>query len=166
MLTTTLLNFLPEPLVLEPGTPRDYFALERFHYRPKRPRTWQCVWRIRYGPRVIGVGVLSWPVATARARNVVFGLLGRSYGEQARFVNANLRTISRVVIHPQFRSLGLASALIHCLCDNCPTRYIEAMAVMARIHPMFDRAGLNRVDPEDDNAAVYYWKDLRAHQSP
>ena len=47
-----------------------------------------------------------------------------------RFVNANVRTISRVVVHPQFRSVGLAVALVRCLIGQCETRYVEALAVM------------------------------------
>jgi GNAT superfamily N-acetyltransferase len=178
---------LPGRLLLEPGTPRDYFELERFHYLPVAPRTWQQVWTIRYRYRyrcrqqslrtavrrldpeagqLVAVGVLSWPVPTILARDHHFGMVGASYAEKLRFANQHIRTISRVVVHPQFRSLGLASRLIDCLCKHCPTRYVEAIAMMGHAHPMFERAGMRRIDlePEDPRRPVYYILD-RAQQA-
>lgn len=108
------------------------------------------------GSRLVAVGVLSWPTAVNRGRDRVFGLTGKTFGEKIHFANANLRTISRVIVHPQFRSLGLATALVRCLCDHCPTRYVEASAQMGRAVPMFERAGMKRLDPEDRDRPLYY----------
>jgi GNAT superfamily N-acetyltransferase len=159
-------DFLPGKLVLEPGIPRDYRALEQFHYLPKRPATWAGVWRIRYGQnddeRLVGVGVLSYPTARCSERERFFGHSHDPSGEHVRFANANLRTISRVIVHPQFRSLGLSTVLVKCLIQHCPTRYVEAMARMGRAHPFFERAGMRRVEPEDPKAPVYFIVD-RGH---
>src|ERR1700748_3716183 len=101
----TLPNFLPGWLVLEPGTSRDYVALEQFHYLPKRPATWAQVWSVRYfdsapmanvEPRTVAVGVLSYPTARSRARERLFNLQPLSFGEKIRFGNRVIRTISRV----------------------------------------------------------------------
>src|SRR5688572_21511855 len=59
---------------------------------------------LRQGARLVAVGVLSWPTAVNRGRDRWFGLMGRTFGEKIRFANANLRTISRIIVHPQFRS--------------------------------------------------------------
>ena len=91
-----------------------------------------------------------------RGQDYVFNLAGKSYGEQLRFANANLRTISRVIVHPQFRALGLSTQLIRCLCAHCPTRYVEASAMMGRAHPLFERAGMTRVEPQGDDEPIYY----------
>ena len=74
------------------------------------------------------------------------------------FINAHVRTISRVVVHPQFRGAGVATRLIRRMLDECPTRYVEAQAVMARVHPMFDAAGMKRIDPPtgDERRPVYF----------
>ena len=56
---------------------------------------------------MIAVGVLSYPTPSHRGRERVLGLGGPRYGEKLRFVNAHVRTISRVIVHPQFRALGI-----------------------------------------------------------
>jgi GNAT superfamily N-acetyltransferase len=166
-MTYDLPQFLPGKLSIGRGTPRDYFVLEQFHYIAKRPATWAAVWVVRYEPyhptehdrsrsRVVAVGVLSYPVPSSIPRERFLGIQSLSRREKLFFVNQNLRTISRVVVHPQFRSLGLSSILVRCLCDHCDTRYVEAIAMMARAHPFFDRAGMTRIDPEKSDQPVYF----------
>src|SRR5688572_20056544 len=120
-------NFLPGRLVLERGTGRDYRSLAPFHYAAGAPATWAGVWVVRYagnrfgvsardGPaehpvRTVAIGVLSHPVPSCRPRQRWFGLTG-SRGDNLNFANTNLRTISRVIVHPQFRSLGLSTLLV------------------------------------------------------
>ena len=50
-----------------------------------------------------------------------------------------------MIVHPQFRSLGIASALVRRVLDDCPVRCVEAFAVMGRIVPFFERAGMREV---------------------
>ena len=156
-------DFLPGAFRLAAATASDYQTLERFHYLPRRPATWAAVRGVWYAPpagpdRLVAVAVLSHPPAVHRVRHRVFGLVESSYGEKLRWANANLRTISRVIVHPQFRALGLARRLIEDCVDQCPTRYVEAAARMGRCHPMFAAAGMTRVDP-GPGEAVYYWID-------
>jgi GNAT superfamily N-acetyltransferase len=158
------LPFLPGRFVIERGSIADYHALARFHYRPGKPATVAGVWRVRYlhGERskrseLAAVGVLSWPVPCVRERNLAFGLLGLRYGQKIRFANAHLRTISRVIVHPVFRSTGLATRLVRRMIADCPTPHVEALATMGWVHPFFDRAGMTRVDPEDSTRPVYYY---------
>jgi len=194
-LMRTMSNVLPGRLLLEPGTPADYFELERFHYLPKAPRTWQAVWVARYAgvgewergrggdkrdhagarrithspthrlphSQLVAVAVLSWPVPTILARDHHFGMVGSTYGQKLRFANQHIRTISRVVVHPQFRSLGLATRLIECLCHHCPTRYVDALAMMGHAHPMFERAGMQRLASDDPRRPAYYILDRHTH---
>lgn len=163
------IDFLAGQVSLEPGNPADYGALARFHYLGRRPATWADVIVARYtadhpaagaatAPKIIGIAVLSYPSAVHRARQRTFDLSRLGYGRRLRWVNANVRTISRVIVHPQFRALGLARALIEALCARCPTPIIESSARMGRAHPMFERAGFTRVDPVDEDEPVYYWR--------
>ncbi|MGB7158168.1 MAG: GNAT family N-acetyltransferase [Tepidisphaeraceae bacterium] len=95
--------------------------------------------------RVVAVGVLSFPSFRSTPRERVLELREMTHKERLRFTNAHVRTISRVVVHPQFRALGLASELVRTLIAHCPTRYVEASAVMARVHPFFAAAGMRAV---------------------
>jgi GNAT superfamily N-acetyltransferase len=96
--------------------------------------------------RLVAVAVLSYPVPSSLGRRAALGITG-SRADELRFANRQVRTISRVIVHPQFRSLGLATRLVRCICAQCDTRYVEAMAVMGRAHPLFERGGMRRVDP-------------------
>ncbi|HEX8325156.1 MAG TPA: GNAT family N-acetyltransferase [Tepidisphaeraceae bacterium] len=173
MITQNRPHFLPGRLELTPGTRGDYAALERFHYVGLRPATWAAVVAARWlpddgPPRTVGVAVLSYPSALNRTRHRVFGLRPMKFGQRLRWVNVNLRTISRVIVHPQFRSLGLSSALIRRLCAACPTPYIEAAARMGRAHPMFEHSGFTRADPLTSDEAIYFWRTitLQDHATP
>ena len=231
-------DYLPGRFALARGRPSDYFALEHFHYLPKRPATYADVWVARYaeephaGPRgfprlapplaagclrdartlrfhasppraaglnaaalnaaalhdaplrfaqhdaldahrsvaarrdaqaydeehdddvdaarVVAVAVLSYPTICSTPRERTLGLHDCTPRQRAAFVNGHVRTISRVVVHPQFRGLGLASELVRKLIEVCPTRYVEASAVMAHVHPFFAAAGMYHV--EDDRS--------------
>jgi GNAT superfamily N-acetyltransferase len=153
---------LPGRLVLRRGCAGDYEGLARFHYRGRRPATWAGVWVAEYFSardgggvgRVVGVGVLSYPTLAMRVREEVLGLRGMGERERIGFVNENVRTISRVVVHPQFRSVGLAVALVCCLISHCDTRYVEALAVMGRAHPLFEKAGMRRVHQSERNGRL------------
>lgn len=152
-------RFLPGTLILTPGRARDYRTLQCFHYAAGPPATWAGVWVVRYleaaQARTVAVGVLSWPVPSCRARERWFGLSG-SRNDNLRFANENLRTISRVVVHPQFRSLGLSRLLVQCLCHHCPTRYVESIAVMGHVHPLFERAGMTLVNSRRLDEPAYF----------
>jgi ABC-type ATPase with predicted acetyltransferase domain len=166
MTNLTLPDFLPGTFAIDRGTVRDYDALADFHYVARRPATLAGVWVVRFTDRrarrrVAAVGVLSHPVPSCASRERFLGLTG-SRSENLRFANAYIRTISRIVVHPQFRSLGLSTRLVHWICNHCDTRYVEAMARMARVHPLFDRAGMTRVEPLDPGGPVYFIFDREA----
>jgi GNAT superfamily N-acetyltransferase len=205
-------DYLPGRFALSRGRPSDYFALEHFHYLPRRPATYADMWVARYAeppifprvapplaaglcpndaqenppraaglhecgsshfsdhdvldarwrcesrhldgdptfPRLAAVGVLSFPTLRHLTRERALGLAASlSHRERLAFTNAHVRTISRVVVHPQFRGLGLASELVRKLIEVCPTRYVEASAIMAHVHPFFEAAGMRRVTSDE-----------------
>ena len=140
---------LPGTFTTQPGTYADYRALAHFHYAPGHPVTQAGIWKIVYRDdaraRLVAVGVLSYPTPACKQRERALGLGGPRYGPKLLFVNAHVRTISRVIVHPQFRALGIASALVRRVCRDCPTRYVEAIAAMGEVHPFFERAGMRRM---------------------
>jgi GNAT superfamily N-acetyltransferase len=152
-------TFLPGRISFTDGTRRDYQLLARHHYQAKPPATWALIrvaWHHARGRRrAIAVAVLSYPVPLLSARLEHFALR-RKYGPCLRFANANLRTVSRVIVHPQFRSIGLACALTRQLVERCPTRYVEASARMARFIAFFERAGFTRVASTDPDRPDYF----------
>lgn len=159
-------TFLPGRFHLVPGTRADYRALARFHYIPKPPATYAQIWTITYTEpaapaRPVAVAVLSYPTPRNRGREHFFNTARLRYRDQILFANAHVHTISRVIVHPQFRSLGLASTLVRHCCAKSKTRYTEAVAVMARAHPFFEHAGMTPVDVPHapDDAPLYFIHD-------
>jgi GNAT superfamily N-acetyltransferase len=155
-------SFLPGKLWIERGAVADFAALERFHYRNGRPATWAGVWVVRYrGPaatdhRPVAVAVLSYPCLNSAARDAALNLAHLPARDKIPFVNQNVRTISRVIVHPQFRSLGLASRLVTYVCNQCPTRWVEAYAAMGKVHPFFEKGGMRKLDTGNENPVYYY----------
>lgn len=151
-------------LRLRPGAMSDYRALGGFHYLSNAPvtatRIWTFVddspsvwqrWRAMRGeptdgdePRTVAVLVESLPALGCALREAA--LPGRYTGmnrrSAARLINDELRCISRVVVHPQYRGLGLAVRLVRHALDTAETSYTEALAAMGRVHPFFKLAGM------------------------
>jgi ABC-type ATPase with predicted acetyltransferase domain len=105
---------------------------------------------------VVAVAVLSWPTVNSAVREEVLGLGGWAPGRRLAFVNERVRTISRVIVHPQFRGVGVASGLVRRVCEECPTRWVEAFAVMGRVNPFFVKAGMREFRSVGDGRPVYY----------
>src|SRR5262245_28039651 len=113
-------TFLSGRMLLSRGRATDYTVMARFHYRP-RPATIANLWTIRYRsqstchcgtPQLIALATVSYPIPALRAREAALGLDKLSASERLEFINQNVRTISRVIVHPTFRSLGLAGLLV------------------------------------------------------
>lgn len=93
----------------------------------------------------IGICVFISPALSLSMRNRFFGLSGKRSKLQAKALNHQLVTLSRVVIHPSYRGAGLASSFIRRSCESSKWRWIETLAQMGNINPFFERAGFVRV---------------------
>ena len=151
-------DWLPGKIVVERGTFEDYRQVERFHYVAKRPAVRAGIWRVMHEKRVVAAGVLSYPTPSSHAREEVLELCGSRYARpKIRWLNANLRTISRVIVHPQFRGVGIASHLVRVMCAESGVKYVEAMAVMGRVVPFFEKGGMKRYEPAEGKPVYYLW---------
>ncbi|MFK7788288.1 MAG: GNAT family N-acetyltransferase [Phycisphaeraceae bacterium] len=140
------------------GCRADYLALKAHHYRPGNPMTMMRVLAIRDAApsaadrylarpattQPIAVLIESLPALSCRLRDEA---LGGRYGhlrpkQRSQLLNEELRCISRVIVDPRYRGLGLAVRLVKHALATATTRYTEALAVMGRVSPFFDRAGM------------------------
>jgi tRNA(Met) C34 N-acetyltransferase TmcA len=55
-----------------------------------------------------------------------------------------ISTISRVVIHPKYRNIGLGTKLIQKTLAQAGTPCVETIAVMARYNSFFEKAGMHK----------------------
>ena len=153
---------IADALRIERGSMDDYRPLAAFHYQGGRPGAVTCVFRLVHdAPSVIGryvqrrsehqtVGVLvrSLPQPNCHLRDLATNgrYAGLDRSARARLVNCEIRTISRVIVHPQWRGLGLAVRLVRYALNRPETPYTEALAAMGRVHPFFQRAGMTTYD--------------------
>lgn len=150
---------IEQQLKLVRGTMRDYAALSEHHYRAHRPATATRVLVLRRdGPTVVGrflartgeqrvVGVLveSMPALSCALRDWALGnrySAIREASARCAVLNGEIRCISRVVVHPQWRGLGLAVRLVRACLAEPQTIFTEALAAMGKVHPFFERAGM------------------------
>ncbi len=131
---------------IEPGGMSDYGALAQRHYRPGRPATIERVLAARLagsaGP--IGVLVVSRPTLNARWRSLAWP--GRYDGIDRRTaaarLNAEVRCISRVIVHPDWRRRGIARRLVRAYLTEPLTPRTEAYVARGRSAAFFARAGM------------------------
>jgi len=147
---------------IEKGSIEDYEKLKRFHYRSKNEkertslRIKDC-YNLLYGDRLIGVIVYSHSYLNLKPRNMIFGdryVFTPGDLLKARLVNEEIARISRVVIHPKFRGIGLGEFLVRETLSKVDAKVVEVLAVMAKYNPFFEKAGMVRVDYKRDEASV------------
>jgi len=126
------------------GTLSDYKALSHFHYRDCRLGPSEKIFTLKLNNDTVGVIVYSMPAPSLELRNVATGnyFAGLDRRSQIALVNKTIRTISRVIIEPRFRGLGLAVRLVRETMPLMNIPMIEALAVMGRANPFFEKAGM------------------------
>lgn len=129
------------------GHPRDYHALAHLHYRDARPATFCRVLVARRRGLLIGVIVVSRPTLNARWRNLLWPGRYAALDKRAaaRRLNADLRCISRVIVDPRARGLGVGTALVRAYLHNPLTPGTEAVAAMGAACGLFRAAGMREV---------------------
>ena len=93
----------------------------------------------------VGICVFATPSAGLRQRARFFGVRNALHGEALAGLTDQLWVLARVVLHPTYRGAGVAAAFVGRACQLCPVPWIEALAVMGRANPFFEKAGFVRV---------------------
>ncbi|QGG47640.1 ABC transporter ATP-binding protein [Heliorestis convoluta] len=139
---------LVEKLELLPATLEDYYVLSRFHYRQRKVQAVQEIYKLVNGKEIVGVIVYVYPPLALAGRNVVTSRYKAATSEVARLINQEVTMISRVVLHPKYRGIGLGTKLIKDTMPLTSKRYVEALTVMGRYNPFNEKAGLRKVEYE------------------
>jgi len=132
-------------LRIEPGTVRDYQQFAGMHYRRRDQLGFVdkvFVAREVNGGKLIGIVVYGMPVLQLRLRNQVTG--GR-FVRSGRLLNREVRVLKRLVIHPDVRGCGLGHWLVRRTLPMVGVRFVECLAAMGAVHPVFDKAGMRRI---------------------
>lgn len=140
----------PPSIEIRQGSAAEYRALAPLHYRAGPPATIDRVLVATDTGSGITAGVLvtSRPTLNAWWRHAAWPgrFTGLTKFHAARRINEELRTISRVIVDPRWRGLGVAVELVRAYLADPATPLTEAIAAMGVASPFFERAGMRRID--------------------
>ena len=132
-----------DSLTLSRAHPRDFHALARFHYRAAPPATVDLILTLRDDEGPVACLVISRPTLNSWWRPRAWPDLARpTRRAAAHALNQHLRTISRVIVDPRWRGLGIARRLVRAYLDEPLTPATEAAAAMGACCPFFAAAGM------------------------
>ena len=124
---------------IEEGTTEDWRKLAAFHYRSHKivgPRKIFCLKR---GEELCGVIVYCYPPPTCFGRKLALPKM------TMKELNEKLSIISRVVVHPKYRTIGLGEKLVRETLPSAGTPYVEMPAVMAKYNPFAEKGGMRKI---------------------
>jgi ABC-type ATPase with predicted acetyltransferase domain len=130
---------LVKEMEINPGILDDWRRLSGFHYRSHWCSPTREIFTIKRRGELCGVIVYAYPPMTCFGRRMVLPTM------LPKELNRKVSIISRVVIHPQYRSVGLGAKLIRETLAQAGTPYVEMVAVMAKYNPFAEKAGMTRV---------------------
>jgi len=150
-----------ENISIEKASLEDYSKLSRFHYRSKgheeseglRARDY---FKLLFNGELVGVIVYSRSYLNLKPRNMVFGkryIFTPGDLHRANLINEEIARISRVVVHPKFRGIGLGAYLVKETLPKVDVKVVEVLAVMAKYNPFFEKAGMAKVSYSVDRGS-------------
>jgi len=125
---------------VEKGTRQDYEKLACFHYRSSRLPVPMRIFALKHRKETVGVIVYSYSPSTCFGRRQALGKVA-SMDE----LNRDFAWISRVVLHPKYRSIGLGTMLVKDTLPLVGRRFVETIAVMAKYNPFLEKAGMKKI---------------------
>jgi ABC-type lipoprotein export system ATPase subunit/GNAT superfamily N-acetyltransferase len=129
---------LAKEMRIEEGTSADYKKLGVFHYRTNRCPPPRKIFTLKRGDELCGVIVYSYPPPITFGRTKVWK------GDFPK-LQREVSIISRVVVHPKYRTIGLGVKLVKETLAKAGTPYVETLAVMAKYNPFFEKSGMQKI---------------------
>jgi ABC-type transport system involved in cytochrome c biogenesis ATPase subunit/GNAT superfamily N-acetyltransferase len=138
---------LTKEMQVEEGNFTDYKKLSTFHYRSSHCPPPRKIFTLKRKDELCGVIVYSYPPPITFGRSKVWK------GKFQKLQN-EISIISRVVIHPKYRTIGLGVKLVKETLAKAGTPYVETLAVMAKYNPFFEKAGMQKIAESKPNKNV------------
>jgi GNAT superfamily N-acetyltransferase len=138
---------LVKEMTIEKGSIADYRKLSVFHYRTSHCPAPRKIFVLKRKDELCGVIVYSWAPPNTFGRSKVW----KGNFEQ---LQKEMSTITRIVVHPKYRTIGLGIKLVKETLPLAPTPCVETIAVMARYNPFFEKAGMQKIMESEPNPNV------------
>jgi energy-coupling factor transporter ATP-binding protein EcfA2 len=130
---------LVKEMRMEEGRAEDWRKLAAFHYRSHKIAGPRKIFCLKRGDELCGVIVYAHPPPTCFGRRLVLPKMSM------KELNEKLSVISRVVVHPKYRTIGLGAKLVKETLPLAGTPYVEMPAVMAKYNPFAEKAGMQKI---------------------
>lgn len=140
-------------MYVERGSQSDWELLHELHYKTEGsvfgPHYWRCALR----GETIGVIVLSMPRGLLAPRHAVFPNLKPGKDTKLtntyryKWVNANIRLVSRLVVDTMFRGVGVAYRLQNLASRMEGIRFVEIQSSMSKYNLFAQKAGFRFAKP-------------------
>ncbi|MEM3788277.1 MAG: GNAT family N-acetyltransferase [Candidatus Bathyarchaeia archaeon] len=130
---------LVKEMRIKEGTVQDWHKLAEFHYRSHKIAGPRKIFSLKRGDELCGVIVYAHPPPTCFGRRLVLPKMSM------KELNEKLSIISRVVVHPKYRTIGLGAKLVRETLHLVGTPYVEMPAVMAKYNPFAEKAGMQKI---------------------
>jgi len=127
-------------VVIERGDYGDYRRLSRFHYRGGRIVFPIAYYRAMVDGGLAGGVVYRYPSVTAAGRQKAVG-----YTPRVDELNEDWAVVSRVVVHPKYRSTGLGARLLRETLPLVGRHHVEMVAATAEYNPFAEKAGMTLI---------------------
>lgn len=132
-------------LRIEPGGKADYQRFAAMHYR--------CTDELGFVDKVflLREGAGGDPLAIVVYSHGPIELSLRNQATNGRFkgrpdrLNREFRILRRLVVHPDVRGCGLGHYLVRKTLPEVGTGYVECLASMGTVNPVFEKAGMTRI---------------------
>ncbi|MEM3443109.1 MAG: GNAT family N-acetyltransferase, partial [Candidatus Bathyarchaeia archaeon] len=130
---------LVKEMHIEEGITENWRKLAGFHYRSHKIAGPRKIFCLKRGDELCGVIVYAYPPPTCFGRRLVLSKMSM------KELNEKLSIISRVVVHPKYRTIGLGTKLVKETLPLVGTPYVEMPAVMAKYNPFAEKAGMQKI---------------------
>jgi ABC-type lipoprotein export system ATPase subunit/GNAT superfamily N-acetyltransferase len=121
------------------GSTKEWRELAGFHYRSHRISAPRKIFCLKRGEELCGVIVYCYPPPTCFGRRIILPKM------TMKELNEKLSIISRVVVHPKYRTIGLGAKLVKETLTKAGTPYVEMPAVMAKYNFFGEKAGMQKI---------------------
>lgn len=134
-----------DQLIIEPGLKRDYDEFAAMHYRVTDELGFvDKVFVLREGESGDRLGIVVYAHGPLELTMRNLATNGR-YVRNPSAVNRDFRILRRLVVHPDVRGCGVGHRLVRETLPLVGTRYVECLAAMGAVNPVFEKAGMRRI---------------------
>ncbi len=141
---------MSKDITIREGSRDDYDRLSHLHYRKHDVRFVLKFFAMERKGELIGVIAYCCPPVFAGGRRKAVG-----YNPRLKELNRDWTIISRVVVHPKYRTIGLGARLVRETLPLCGCRYVELIAVMSEYNPFAEHAGMKRIQETEPHPSVW-----------